>query len=249
MKNNHPVNKETGSATLVEWLRSLGLTFALFFLLLRPFVVQAYHVPTGSMEGTILIGDFLLVNKLAYGGISPHKVPFTDFELPCFHMPGYDSPGKGDIVVFKPPVDSPADYVKRCVAVGGDTVEMRDKVLYINHQPQDETYLRHADPQVRGRVNRLYGVGHFSWQYDYLIDEKKKEPGGFYSPTRDNFGPLVVPEGKYFCLGDNRDVSSDSRFWGFVDRELIKGRPMLIHFSWDKKGRLPRFDRIGRIIQ
>ena len=227
----------------------MGLAFAIVFFLLRPFVVQAYHVPTGSMEKTIFIGDFLLVNKLAYGGVSPHEIPFTDFELPHFRMPGYDSPARGDIVVFEPPFEAPADYVKRCVAVGGDTVEMRDKVLYINHKPQNETYVHHADPRIRGQANRLFGVSNFSWQYDYLTGEKKEELGGHYNPTRDNFGPLVVPEGKYFCLGDNRDLSSDSRFWGFVDRELIKGRPVLIHFSWDKKGSLPRFDRIGRIIK
>jgi signal peptidase I len=88
-----------------------------------------------------------------------------------------------------------------------------------------------------------------SWQYDYLIEEKKNELDGNYQPTRDNFGPLFVPDGNYFCLGDNRDASSDSRYWGFVDKSLIKGRPMILYFSWDQGHWLPRFNRIGHIIQ
>ena len=249
MKKSQSRKKYREFSGLVQWTRAFGLAFILFFLFIRPFLVQAYHVPTGSMESTLLVGDFLLVNKLAYGGTSAHKLPFTDFELPHFRLPGYDTPEKGDIIVLEYPFDRSQDFVKRCVAVAGDTVEMRDKVLYINHLPQVEPYVQQLDAQTRRSENRLYSASTFAWQYDYMTADRKKELKAGYRPTRDNFGPLFVPEGKYFCLGDNRDLSSDCRFWGFVDRELIKGRPMIIHFSWDQKHRLPRFARIGRIIQ
>ncbi|MBN2288832.1 MAG: signal peptidase I [Candidatus Glassbacteria bacterium] len=247
--NNNLSENINKTAVLLEWVKSIALAFALVFLLLRPFVVQAYHVPTGSMETTLRIGDYLLVNKLVFGGTSPRDLPFTELELPGFHMPGLYHPDRGDIVVFEDPFDRSEDYVKRCVAVPGDTVEMRDKVLYINQVPQTEPYVRHEDPQLRRNGNRSYGVGTFAWQSDYLARDGSGGPGGGYLPTRDNFGPLVVPGGKYFCLGDNRDVSFDSRFWGFVDREAIKGKPMIITFSWDKDRRLPRLERVGRVIQ
>ena len=131
-----------------EWVKSLGLAFVLF-LIIRTFLVQAFKIPTGSMENTLLVGDFLLVNKLAYGATTPSKIPFLDVELPNFRVPGYDSPNQGDIIVFEYPLDRTLDFVKRCVAVSGDTVEMRDKILYINHIPQDEPYVQHADPEIQ----------------------------------------------------------------------------------------------------
>ncbi|OGF99543.1 MAG: signal peptidase I [Candidatus Glassbacteria bacterium RIFCSPLOWO2_12_FULL_58_11] len=233
---------------LKEWVKSLGLAFVLF-LVIRTFLVQAFKIPTGSMESTLLVGDFLLVNKLAYGATTPTKLPILGVALPNFHLPGYEAPKKGDIIVFEYPLDRSLDFVKRCVAASGDTVEMRDKILYLNSIPQDEPFAQHSDPVVIREENRRFDPGNFSWQYQYLIDSEKERLRGRYNPTRDNFGPLYVPEGKYFCLGDNRDHSSDSRFWGFVDRSLIKGRPMILYFSWDHEQWLPRFDRIGHIIQ
>lgn len=233
---------------LKEWIKSLGIALVLF-LLIRTFIVQAFKIPTGSMESTLLVGDFLLVNKLAYGATTPHKVPFLDVELPDYRLPGYDSPQRGDIVVFEYPLDRSLDYVKRCVAVGGDTVEMRDKILYVNHIPQDEIFAQHLDSLISRGDSRPFDSNQFSWQYEFLTDEAKGRYRGHYQPTRDNFGPLVVPAGRLFCLGDNRDRSSDSRFWGFVDRELIKGRPMILYFSWDQDHWQPRLDRIGHIIQ
>ena len=231
-----------------EWIKSLGVALILF-LLIRTFIVQAFKIPTGSMEKTLLVGDFLLVNKLAYGATTPHKLPFLDVELPDYHLPGYESPQRGDIVVFEYPLDRSLDYVKRCVAVAGDTVEMRDKVLYVNHLPQNEIFTQHLDNHIQRGENRPFDSSQFSWQYEFLIDQAKRQYKGHYQPTRDTFGPLVVPPGRYFCLGDNRDHSSDSRYWGFVDRDLIKGRPMVLYFSWDQDHWLPRFNRIGHIIQ
>lgn len=230
-------------------MKSLGLAFVLF-LLIRTFLVQAFKIPTGSMESTLLVGDFLLVNKLAYGATTPNKLPFLDVELPNLHLPGYEEPKRGDIVVFEYPLDRSLDFVKRCVGVPGDTVEMRDKVLYINGVPQDEPFVQHIDPEIRRNENRWTDAGRFGWQFDYLTEVKRRELAGqSYEPTRDTFGPIVVPAGRYFCLGDNRDFSSDSRFWGFVDRELVRGRPMVLYFSWDQADWMPRFGRIGHIIQ
>ena len=231
-----------------EWVKSLGLALVLF-LVIRTFLVQAFKIPTGSMENTLLVGDFLLVNKLAYGATTPRKLPFLSVELPNFRLPGYDTPKRGDIIVFKYPLNPSLDYVKRCVAANGDTVEMRDKVLYINNVYQDEPYVQHTDPKIRRADNRWYDSSSFSWQYQYLTEEAKAKFKGRYQSTRDNFGPIVVPAGKHFCLGDNRDESADSRFWGFVDRSLIKGRPIILYFSWNRKHWLPRFSRIGYIIQ
>ncbi len=229
-----------------EWVKSLGLAFILF-LLIRTFLVQAFKIPTGSMESTLLVGDFLLVNKLAYGATTPHRLPWLGMELPELSIPGYDSPGRGDIVVFEYPFDRSLDYVKRCVAVAGDTVEMRNKVLYINSVPQDEPYAQYLDPTIYRKGENTFFASNFSWQFDYLT-EKTDGRVGEYRPTRDNFGPLAVPENKYFCLGDNRDHSSDSRYWGFVDRKLIEGTPMILYFSWDSGQLFPRFNRIGHLI-
>ena len=231
-----------------EWSKSLGLAF-LLFLVIRIFLVQAFKIPTGSMENTLLVGDFLLVNKMVYGAATPRKLPFSEVKLPNFRLPAVESPQRGDIVVFEFPKDRSLDFVKRCVGLPGDTVEMRDKILYVNHVPQDEPYVRHIDPGIRRREDRIFDPNKFDWQYEYLVDEKKRELQGNYEPTRDNFGPLWVPADHYFCLGDNRDASSDSRFWGFVPRELIKGQPLVLYFSWDHKHWFPRFNRIGQIIQ
>lgn len=231
-----------------EWGKSLGLAF-LLFLLIRLFLVQAFKIPTGSMENTLLVGDFLLVNKMVYGATTPRRLPFTEVELPKLRLPAVNDPRRGDIVVFEYPKDRSLDFVKRCVALPGDTVEMRDKVLYVNNVPQDEPYVRHVDPSVHRKDGRMFDASKFDWQYDYLLESKKQELQGKYEPTRDNFGPIRVPEGHYFCLGDNRDSSSDSRFWGYVPHELIKGQPIILYFSWDHKHWFPRFNRIGQIIQ
>lgn len=230
-----------------EWAKSIGLAL-LLFLIIRTFLVQAFKIPTGSMEKTLLVGDFLLVNKLAFGASTPHRIPFVGTELPSFRIPGYDSPERGDIVVFEYPLDRSLDYVKRCVAVAGDTVEMHDKVLYLNGVQQDEAYVQNADPNIQRSRGRSSGSSRFAWQRNYLTEEGHRRHGGNYAPTRDNFGPLYVPEGHYFCLGDNRDYSSDSRYWGFVSEELIKGRPVILYFSWNRRMFLPRFERIGVII-
>ncbi len=206
-----------------EWAKSLVIAFVLF-LFIRAFFIQAFKIPTGSMEDTLLVGDFLLVNKLVYGP----KIPFTDI-----HLPSIDEPEKGDIVVFKYPLDEDLDFVKRCIAVPGDTVQMINKAVYVNGERLDEPYVRFISKRITGNPRKT--------------TEVVKTPR--FPLVRDNFGPIVVPEDKYFVMGDNRDNSSDSRMWGFVDRGLIVGKPLFIYFSWDREKFLPRFGRIGNIIR
>lgn len=207
-----------------EWLKS-GIYALILFFIIRSFFIQAFKIPSASMEKTLLVGDFLLVNKLVYGP----TIPLTDIKFPAIR-----EPERGDIIVFKYPLDKSLDFVKRCVAVSGDTVEMKDKVLYVNGVEQVEEYAQYVDSRIEPSFHR-------------------NQPGGIkparFPLMRDNFGPIVVPEGKFFVLGDNRDNSRDSRSWGFVDRDLIKGTPLIIYFSWDRDDFMPRFRRIGDLIR
>lgn len=240
----HPGGQGSAWRTAWEWAKSIAFAI-LLFLIIRTFLIQAFKIPTGSMEDTLLVGDFLLVNKVVYGA----HVPFTGSRLP-----GFDEPERGDIVVFKYPGDPRQDYVKRIVAVGGDTVEMRDKVLHINGEPQKEPYVRYNGGLERSGFDEPLRES-FRWQLRYLVTGDSREVRESYRPTRDTWGPLVVPPGKYFVMGDNRDDSFDSRFWGFIDREAIRGQPLIIYFSKEEEaGILPmpweiRLSRIGHIIQ
>ncbi|MEO6463010.1 MAG: signal peptidase I [Candidatus Eisenbacteria bacterium] len=179
---------------------------------LRAFVLQAFRIPSESMLDTLLVGDYLFVNKLDYGP----KLPFTDTRLP-----GFRSPLRGDIIVFQYPDDTRRDYIKRCVALGGQTIEVKNKVLYIDGQKQVEPYVKHVDP-----TNHPAGID-----------------------SRDNYGPYQVPAGHLFMMGDNRDNSNDSRFWGPVNMNLVKGRAMFLYWSWDGERRWPRFHRILTAIR
>jgi signal peptidase I len=151
------------------------------------------------------------------------------------------------VVVFRPPHDPNRVYVKRVVGVEGDTLEMRRKTLFRNGRPQDEAYTRHTDA---GGDARHPGM---KWQADFLV---AAEPEWKYAPSRDNWGPLVVPDHRYFVLGDNRDNSEDSRYWGFIGREHITGRPWFVYLSLeDSRGlsggwiRRIRWDRVGHLVR
>lgn len=214
-------------------------TAIVLFLVIRTFVVEAFKIPTASMENTLLVGDFLLVNKAVYGA----EVPGLDRRLP-----GFTEPHRSDVVVFVPPHDPTKNYVKRIVGVPGDTLEMRDKVLYINGDPQYEPYTRYVDNFSEPSDTRM------QWQRDYLTLSEQPRPR--YDPTRDSWGPLVVPDHKYFALGDNRDNSEDSRYWGFVDETSIRGRPMFVYYSFIRNPLQPfswltdvRWSRIGDAIR
>lgn len=232
-----PHASESILSVLWEWSRSLAVAFVLF-LLIRAFVVEAFKIPTSSMENTLLVGDFLLVNKAVYGA----EIPGTSVSLPAF-----TDPDRGDVVVFNPPHDPRRNYVKRLLGLPGDTLEMRGKQLYLNGDPLDEPYVRYLD-----REGDAVHPG-MAWQQDHLAQDSRRRG---YRPSRDRWGPLVVPEGHFFVLGDNRDNSEDSRYWGFVERESIRGRPWFVYYSFTtgEGGRLPRvrdvrWERIGGLIR
>jgi signal peptidase I len=225
------------SRFLLEAARSVFFTL-LVFLVVRALVVEAFKIPTSSMEGTLLAGDFLLVNKAVYGA----EIPGLGLTLPAV-----SEPTVGDVVVFHPPHDPQKHYVKRVVGMPGDTLEMQAKRLIRNGRTLEEPYARHVDPD-RDAVHP--GM---AWQARFLRDAARP---GRYRPSRDNWGPLVVPSERYFVLGDNRDNSEDSRYWGFVHRESIKGRPWIVYYSSELIGSVGiptsrdiRWSRIGGRVQ
>jgi signal peptidase I len=150
---------------------------------------------------------------------TPVDIPFTNINL--FRMPGLRAPERGDVIVFKYPEDPKRDFIKRVIGVGGDVVMEKNKDVYVNGRRLVEPYVQHVDEEIK------------SGEYD----------------RRDNFGPIVVPKGSVFVMGDNRDESYDSRFWGFVDDSVIKGKAIIIYWSWDKDASWVRFNRIGRLIK
>lgn len=198
---------------LFEWAKSLSLA-VLLFLVVRAFLVEAYKIPSGSMEGTLLVGDFLLVNKLVYGA----EVPLTGRRLPAVRKPEYT-----DVIVFLYPKDITRNYVKRLVGLPGDTVAMERGVLVRNGAKQTEPYVVHSS------ADNDPGSDQFEWQRSFLARASARER---YHPSRDNWGPLVVPSHHYFVLGDNRDNSEDSRYWGFVPDSLVRGRPLFVYYSY-----------------
>lgn len=219
-----------------EWTKSLAMGFVLF-LVLRTFLIQTFTITSGSMEGTLLVGDFLVLSKSAYGA----TVPGTDVRLP-----GYTKPQRGDVVVFRGHHE-PIDLVKRLVGLPGDTLSMRDGTLYVNGVAQDEPYVHHTDP-VSDQSHPW-----MDWQFEYLVSGVNSRD---YKPTRDNWGPLVVADAEYFVMGDNRDESLDSRYWGFVKPASLKGKAVMLYFSYDRDayGALPfvnhvRWGRIGDRIR
>src|ERR1017187_4282444 len=199
---------------LFEWAKSLSLAI-LLFLVVRAFFVEAYRIPSGSMEGTLLVGDFLLVNKLVYGA----EVPFSGKRLPALRHPKYR-----DIVVFLWPEDTSKNFVKRLVGLPGDTLSMRDGILVRNGKAQVEPYVTHTEP------NADPGGEEFGWQREFLV--ARRGHAATYRASRNNWGPIVVPPSHYFMLGDNRDNSLDSRYWGFVPDSLLRGRPEVVYFSF-----------------
>jgi signal peptidase I len=226
----------TAVRAVLRWARSVLVALVLFTLV-RNFGVEAFKIPTGSMEGTLLVGDFLFVNKLVYGA----EIPGTSL-----HLPALSEPERGDVVVFRPPHDPDRNYVKRIVGIPGDTLEMRRKQLLVNGDPLDEPYVRFIDVSGDAIHPRM------RWQSRHLIAAQSRR----YRPTRDTWGPIVVPDSSYFMLGDNRDNSEDSRYWGFVPRNRIHGRPWLVYFSIeparsddDAWWSATRWDRLGTTIR
>ena len=221
------VAREYGEAMII------ALVLAIF---IRTFFVQAYKIPSGSMEPTLLIGDHILVNKIVYGLRMPDsifglQIPGLPLGKYVFHL---EPVHRGDVVVFVFPPDPTKDFIKRVIGVGGDTIAVKNGVVWLNGNPMD-------DPHAHREVGDS--------------DRSAVSP-------RDNFGPVTVPAGKLFMMGDNRDRSYDSRFWGFVDLNDVEGRAMIIYLPWNEEKadnasmlsdlllfpEYIRWDRLGMIV-
>lgn len=209
-----------------EYLEAFIIALALA-IVLRTFFIQAYKIPSGSMEPTLLVGDHIIVNKLIYGlrlpdsffGLTPleNKIPWGHYLFQ------FEPVHRGDVVVFVFPPDPTKDFIKRVIGIPGDKIEVKDGKLWRNDMLAD-------DPHA-----------HFE-----LTPDQRQE-----NSPRDYFGPITVPDGKYLMMGDNRDRSYDGRFWGLVDRDEVEGRAMFIYWSWDSDGAgiLPiRWSRFGKVV-
>jgi signal peptidase I len=239
---------------LVEWVKSIG-SAVLIFLVIRTFLIQGYYIPSESMEPTLLVKDYLMANTTVFGA-----------EVPLVHLrfPAVRDPRPGEIVVFRPSYNNPVmDVVKRVIGTPGDTLEGRAGVVYRNGRALREPYAQTLgipdspiqldgsqglqDPQVQAD---RYGYRNHLPALLPSVDRTR------YQPTRQNWGPLVVPAGHYWLMGDNRDASLDSRFMGFIPRSEIRGKPLFIYYSYDNtsESSLPqvtaiRWSRIGRPIR
>jgi len=215
-------NEKIRQKSLVREYGEAMIIAILLALFIRAFVVQAFKIPSGSMKPTLLIGDHILVNKFIYG----IKIPIINKEV--VHI---GDPKRFDVVVFQYPVDPSKDFIKRVIGLPGDTVQIKDKKVYVNDHPLDEPYAVFSTNTVL--------------------------PAGV-SP-RDNMGPLVVPPNSIFVMGDNRDESYDSRFWKFVDLNDLKGEAFIIYWSWNQDGEIGattsssegyvRWNRIGKLLE
>jgi len=276
---------------------------ALIFAALAAFIIklllfEAYRIPTGSMENTLLVGDFLLVTKFTYGATSPRNIPFTDTRIPYFRLPGFKSPKLGDVVVFDYPGDRDEkesaevlNYIKRCVGTPGDTIQIINRVLYNNgklvpnapngkfdtfHRPQME-----PNPRIFPK-----GSGWNEDNYGPLVIPKKDDVITIDTSNYDRWRTFVMREGNsielkpdkkvyvngaelingiytvkrnyYFMMGDNRNNSADSRYWGFVPMENIVGEALMIYWSWDANVSFAdffkligtiRWDRVGSLVR
>jgi signal peptidase I len=217
------LNKEKNSNVKMERKKSIVREYAesiiiaiLLALLIRAFVVQAFKIPSGSMKPTLQVGDHILVNKFIYG--VKLRIPFTALNYTLIPV---SSPKRNDVVVFIFPKETNKDFIKRVIGLPGDTVQIKNKKVYINNQPM-------KDPH-----------GTFS---DLRIIPEMEQP-------RDNTGPIVVPPNMIFVMGDNRDESYDSRFWGFVDQQQVLGKAFIIYWSWDRAEFGVRWKRLGNLIR
>jgi signal peptidase I len=188
-------------STLREYFESIVIAVILA-LFIRTFVVQAFKIPTGSMEETLLIGDHLLVNKFVYG---PAPTALERALLPVKAIK------RGEVLVFKYPEDPERDFIKRVIGLPGESVQLRDKKVYINNTPLDEPYVHFLEPPGGESTFREFT------SYD----------------VRERYGPVTVPPNQYFVMGDNRDNSQDSRYWGFLPRDYIKGKALVIYWSYE----------------
>ncbi len=203
----------TRGDSIKDWVKTAAISLAIV-VTFRGVVAQAYQIPSGSMESTLLVGDFLYINKMLYG--SEIDIGFGGRRFFYHRFPAFRQPKPGDIIVFRYPPNPRQDFIKRCVAVAGQTIEIKDKVLYVDGTKRQEPFTHHDDSRIYPRE----------------------------ISARDNFGPYIVPAGNVFMMGDNRDNSLDSRFWGPLPLANIKGKAMFLYWSWDGDKFRPRMERM-----
>ncbi len=204
----------SGKRILKDYVEPI-LMAVLIALFVRTFIIQAFKIPSGSMEPTLLVGDYLLVNKFIYG----IRIPYTETKLFEFKKPK-----RGDVIVFVFPLDPSKDFIKRVIGTEGEKVQVIDSKIYINDKPI-------VDPW--GRFEKIGSSA--------------------YRQSVENFGPVIVPKDSLFVMGDNRNNSEDSRFWGFLHVNAVLGQALVMYFSWDHNApdllRLIRWSRIGKVIR
>ena len=220
-----------------EWTEAI-LVAVVLALVIRTFVVQAFKIPSGSMLETLQIGDHLLVNKMTRGTIV--EIPLTRITL--FHVPRLREPQRGEILVFQFPRDLSRDFIKRVIGLPGEVLAIRDKRVYINGALIEEPYAIY-----RGGAPAQAAAATLRIAANPVPACSGRE--GRYTQERDDYGPCRVPEGDLFMMGDNRDQSEDSRTWGPLPTELIRGKAFLIYWSWDRERFLPRWSRIGTLVR
>jgi signal peptidase I len=244
-------NKSQSSSSAVwENVKSLAGAVVIY-LVIKTFLFEAYRIPSGSMVPTLLVGDWLFVNKAVYGA----AVPFTDV-----HLPAISEPKRGEVVVFRSPTqtDQPEDpnptLVKRLVGMPGDTLYMRGGMLFLNGVAQPQPADRQSRPgPTTSQPDETHPL--FPWQHAIELKQSRFGPAPAV-PTHDNWGPLVIPARSYFMMGDARYDSKDSRYWGVVPRNNIRGRPTFVYYSYradDSDRPLPfitdiRWSRLGTWI-
>jgi signal peptidase I len=195
-----------------EYAEAIAIAI-LLALVIRSVIVQAFTIPSGSMMDTLLVGDYILVNKFLYGP----EIPLTEW-----HSPALQDPRRGDIIVFKYPQDEKRDFIKRIIGTPGDEVQVKGHTVFVNGRALSEPYIK--------------------------VPEASFARGAAYCGYAYGCEPTLVPPGSYFVMGDHRDNSQDSRYWGFVKRDKIKGKAFLIYWSWDGDGHWLRWWRFGKYI-
>jgi signal peptidase I len=222
-KPNPPAQHRSFGAWLWDWAKSIAIALVVW-MVLRTFLIEAFRIPSGSMENTLLVGDFLFVNKALYGA----EVPFTGRRLPAVR-----EPRRGDILVFDSVEEEGMKVVKRLIGMPGDTLSMVEGDLFRNGVKVDEPYAVRGDPNKSEAPMQRAKMR--QWQVAHLVG---RDPTT-YQPDLHDWGPIVVPADSFFMMGDNRDSSYDGRYWGFLPRLNVRGKPLIVYFSFDKNSYKP----------
>lgn len=231
-----------------SWTGTIVIVLGIIF-----FVAQAFVIPSGSMKNTLLIGDMLFVKKYAYGIPTP-RIPWLEIKvLPDFNGNGHliegERPKRGDIVVFRYPKNEDIHYVKRAVATSGDIVKIKDKILYLHPKEGNEfVKANYSKEDIFDDGEKLWIINPYAKEHPGIHNDKNIVNNGLYPSELFNTPAIIIPEDETFMMGDNRDHSNDSRFWGTVPYKDIVGTPWFIYFSWNENKEI-RWDRVLKTVE